>query len=103
MLESCWYSDAVNETDTAHTLLGRKQCDEDDYGYLSFLKLFYSIKQDTYIACVGRLQVMDDSNIGRQIHCFIFDRRRATFIGINLCFFHTTATDKHGILFIYFL
>jgi len=25
----------VNETDTAHTLLGRKQCDEDDYGYVS--------------------------------------------------------------------
>jgi hypothetical protein len=26
------HSDAVNKTDTAHTLLGREQCDEDDYG-----------------------------------------------------------------------
>ena len=25
-------SEAVNERDTAHTMAGRHQCDEDDYG-----------------------------------------------------------------------
>jgi len=44
-------AEAVNRRDTAHTLAGRDQCDEDDYGYESAsARAFFEVSQHVILS-----------------------------------------------------